>query len=206
MNESPLYQAIMARRSVRRYATQPLPEAVLEQVRALADAVQPLVSANRFSMLLRSDLVQHNLVALLGAYGHLITPPHAMVPYLQGTVHPLTDLGYRVEQIVVRMTALGIATCYIGTLPQEERARQLLALPSDARIGALVVFGYAAETIGGRAFDGLVRSVLGRTGALLLFGACRQSVPATCVLAPIDRGSGARALGVQCSAVALSLA
>jgi len=163
MSDSPLYRATMARRSVRRYDARPLDEATLEQVRALADAVRPLVPANHFSVRLRSDLVRHDLVTLLGAYGRLITPPHALVPYLQGTAHPLTDLGYRVEQIVVQLTALGIATCYIGTLPREERAREMLALPSDARIGALVVFGYAAETVGGRALDGLVRAALGRT-------------------------------------------
>jgi len=159
----PLYQAILARRSVRRYAAQPLDEATLEQVHALADTVKPLVPANRFTVRLRSDVVRQDLVTLLGAYGRLITPPHALVPYLQGTTHPLTDLGYRVEQIVVQLTARDIATCYIGTLPHEERARNLLELPPDARIGALVVFGHAAETAGGRALDGLVRSVLGRT-------------------------------------------
>ncbi|PWH13685.1 MAG: hypothetical protein DDG58_13475 [Ardenticatenia bacterium] len=158
-----LYRAIMARRSVRRYDAQPLDEATLEQVLALAEDVQSLVPANRFTVRLRSDVVRQDLVTLLGAYGRLITPPHALVPYLQGTVHPLTDLGYRVEQVVVRLTALGIATCYIGTLPHEEQARNLLELPADARIGALVVFGRAAETAGGRALDGLVRSMVGRT-------------------------------------------
>lgn len=163
MSGASLYQAILARRSVRRYAPQPLDDSTLEQVLALAERVQPLVPANRFTVRLRRDGVRQDLVTLLGAYGRLITPPHALVPYLQGTVHPLTDLGYRVEQIVVRLTALGIATCYIGTLPYEERARDLLELPVDARIGALVVFGQAAETAGGRALDGLVRSMLGRT-------------------------------------------
>ncbi|MCS7259307.1 MAG: nitroreductase family protein [Anaerolineae bacterium] len=162
MARASLYQAILVRRSVRRYDSQPLDEATLEQVRALAHNVQPLVPANYFSVRLHSEGVRQDLVTLLGAYGRLITSPHALVPYLQGTVHPLTDLGYRVEQIVVRLTALGIATCYIGTLPHEERARDLLGLPSDARIGALVVFGRAAETMGGRALDGLVRCVLGR--------------------------------------------
>ncbi|MGC8877802.1 MAG: nitroreductase family protein [Anaerolineae bacterium] len=163
MDDSPLYQAILARQSVRRYDAQPLDEATLEQVLALAEDVRPLVPANRFTVRLRSDVVRQDLVTLLGAYGRLITPPHALVPYLQGVVHPLTDLGYRVEQVVVRLTALGIATCYIGTLPHEEQARTLLDLPADARIGALVVFGRAAETAGGRALDGLVRSMLGRT-------------------------------------------
>lgn len=163
MGDPPLYQAILARRSVRRYDAQPLDEATLERVLALANSVQPLAPANRFTVRLRSDVVRQDLVALLGAYGRLITPPHALVPYLQGTAHPLTDLGYRVEQIVVQLTVLGIATCYIGTLPHEEQARILLELPADARIGALVVFGRAAKTAGGRALDDLVRSVLGRT-------------------------------------------
>jgi hypothetical protein len=69
------------------------------------------------------------------------------------------DLGYRVEQIVIRLTQSGIATCYIGTLGREELVRQRLGLPANSRCGALLVFGRAAVSAGGRALNAFIRSV-----------------------------------------------
>jgi nitroreductase len=156
------YQAILRRRSVRRYDKTPLDEAALTAVQDTVSKATPLIPANRLDVTIRDDVVRRDLAMLFGAYGRLITPQHALVPTMRGESHVLTDLGYRVEQIVVRMTVLGIGTCYIGTLPTEERARAILDVPPDARIGALVVFGRPAEAAGGRAYNRLIRSVLGR--------------------------------------------
>ena len=176
-----LYRAILARRSVRRYDQEPLDQATLAEVQEIAAGPMPLIPDNRMDVTLRDDVVRRDIVALLGAYGRLITPPHALVPYIRGsplspasgtfrpprgqgggTSHLLEDLGYRVEQIAVGLAALGIGSCYLGTLPREEKARALLGVPADARIGALLAFGRPAETAGGRALNGVVRSVLGR--------------------------------------------
>jgi nitroreductase len=162
INSTALYQALLARRSVRRYSETGLNATTLAQVQAIAAAARPLIPANRLVVTRRDDMVRQDLVTLLGAYGRLISPPHALVPWLQGDAHLLTDLGYRVEQIVVRLTALGVGTCYIGTLPREEQVRATLGLPEGARIGALVLFGRPAASVGGRAFNNLIRSALGR--------------------------------------------
>jgi nitroreductase len=157
-----LYQAILARRSVRRYDKELLSATTLATIRQIIVEARPLVPENRFEVTVRDDVVRRDLVALLGAYGRLITPPHALVPSMAGESHVLEDLGYRVEQIVVRMTALGIGTCYIGTLADEDKARATLGLTGQVRIGALVAFGRPAMAPGGRAINTLIRSALGR--------------------------------------------
>ena len=131
-------------------------------------AVQPLVPENEFWAPQRDDVLRADLVSILGAYGHLVTPPHAIVPYAVGQVYVLEDLGYRTQQIVVHLTRLGIASCYIGTLTHENEARTRFSLPEGARIGALLVFGYAATGVGGRALNALVRTVAGATHRLPL--------------------------------------
>ncbi len=95
----------------------------------------------------------------MGAYGYIVTPPHAIAPYIIGNHLPLVDLGYRVEQIVILLTCLGIGTCYIGTLYREEDNRARLDLPADSRCGALLVFGYPASSATGRTLNSLMRSV-----------------------------------------------
>lgn len=158
-----MFQAILARRSVRRYDARPLDADSLARVQEIAVSSRPLVPTNHLHVSRRDDLIRQDLVTLLGGYGRLINPPHALAPYIVGNRHDLADLGYRVEQMVVRMTALGIGTCYIGTLPKEDAIRDLLNMPAGGRIGAIVVFGWPASTVGGSAFNGLIRSVLGRS-------------------------------------------
>ena len=155
-----LYQAIMERRSVRRYEDEPLSENTLEQVRDIVSDTVPLIPGNAFDAPIRDYSPSDEGLVLRSAYGRFMTPPHVMVPYMVGKDHPLTDLGYRVEQIVVRLTALDIGTCYIGALGAEDSLRPRFGLPDGARIGATVFFGRAASGVGGTV-SALARTLAG---------------------------------------------
>lgn len=148
MADEELYHAIMERRSVRRYDDEPLSEDTLERVQEMASATDPLISDNTFHVLVWDYTPADEGWVLRSAYGRFMTPPHVMVPYVVGE-YPLTDLGYRVEQIVVRLTALDIGTCYIGALGAEDGLRSRFGLPAGARIGATVFFGRSASGVGG---------------------------------------------------------
>jgi len=161
-----LYAAILARRSVRRYERTPLAVDELARVREIATSTTPLVPTNRLVVLMRDVQPDERLVETLGAYGRLVTPPHYLVPYIVGERHPLTDLGYRVEQIVVRLTMMGLGTCYIGALSREDAVRERFALPATARVGALLILGRPAVAWGGRAFNAAMRRAAGATNKL----------------------------------------
>lgn len=161
-----LYGAILARRSVRRYAGHPLGAEALAQLQAIISQVQPLVPDNRFAVLMRDVAVGEDLVETLGGYGRIVSPPHYLVPYGMGETQPLTDLGYRVEQIAVRLVRLGIGSCYIASLGREGEVRARFGLPDGARIGAFLIFGYPATSLGGRAFNAGARRVVGATNKL----------------------------------------
>ena len=158
-----LYAAILARRSVRRYEQRPLDGETLARVRDIAADVWPLIAGNRFQVLFRDVAPGEDLVETLGAYGRIVSPPHLLVPYLEGSVYLLTDLGYRAQQIVVRLTALGLGSCYVGCLPWEDRARGTYGLGADARLGAAVVYGHPATGRGNRIVDATVRRRVGAT-------------------------------------------
>lgn len=161
--QADLYRAIRLRRSVRRYDREPLDAITLVRVQEIVAGVRPLLPQNRFEAVARDDMVREDLISVLGAYGRLVTPPHALAPYVIGGLHPLEDLGFRVEQITVRLAVLDIGSCFIGTLAAEDKARSHLGLPERARIGALLVFGRPAVAVGGRTINTLIRSVLGRS-------------------------------------------
>ena len=156
LSEPQLYRSILDRHSVRRYNRAALGEPVLARVAEIASAVRPLIPTNRFEVLLRNVGPGQDLVADLGGYGRVVNPPHYLVPYLLGDVHPLTDLGYRVEQIAVRLAGMGLGSCFIGCLGREAAVRDRFRLPAGAHIAALLIFGRPSVTLGGRAVNTLL--------------------------------------------------
>lgn len=166
MQQAGLYQAILARRSVRRYDRARLEEATIARVREIAATVQPLVAGNRYDVLLGDVSAGRDLVTALGAYGRFVNPPHYLLPYALGEQHLLEDLGFRAEQVAVRMTMLGLGSCFIGCLGREAALRASFALPEGARVGALLIYGRPASALGARGINALLRAVLGATSKL----------------------------------------
>jgi nitroreductase len=160
METADLYPSILRRSSIRRYDQHPLDASILERIAHFIQHTRPLIRENNFSAVFRDGmLIDRDFITSMGAYGYIVSPPHALAPYLLGDRFPLIDLGYRVEQIVIQLTRWGIGSCYIGTLSREESIRTRLGLPTDSRCGALLVFGYPAGTIQGRMLNALFRSV-----------------------------------------------
>jgi len=154
-----LYDAILARRSVRRYDEKPLDAQTLAQVREIAASVRPLILANHFGWILGDVPLGRALVGAVGLAARLVACAHVYVSYISGGKHSLTDLGYRAEQLAVRLVQLGIGSCFIGVIRKEHSLRELLSLSDDTRLGAFLMFGQPSQTLGGRAYDAVVRSM-----------------------------------------------
>jgi nitroreductase len=161
-----LYQAVLARRSVRRYETAPLDAATLERVREAVDLAQPLDERNHFTAEVQDVTPATDLVAILGAYGRIVSPPHFLAPAIEGEHQPLVDLGYRAEQVAVRLAGLGIGSCFLGALGREALTKAAFSLPRQARLAALLIFGRPTLGLGGRAVNSLLRLASGATNKL----------------------------------------
>ncbi len=161
-----LYQAILARRSVRRYAPTPLNKQLLAQIDEIVNHARPLVPGNRFRVMRRDVFAGEDLIFAMGGYGQVLTPPHYLVGSIVGDHHPLVDMGFRMEQMAVEMTQLGIGTCFIGSLGQEHNVRVRFRLPAETRIGAFLLFGAPAEDAGGRMINAVMRRKGGATAKL----------------------------------------
>ena len=156
-----LYQAILSRRSVRRYGSEPLDKDMLAQIDEIVASVRPLVPDNRFRVMRRDVITGEDLIAAMGGYGRILSPPHYLVGYMIGDRAPLVDLGYRLEQVAVHLVQAGISVCFIGSLDREADVRVRFRLNRQARIGAFLIFGRAAETVTGRALNAVIRRAAG---------------------------------------------
>ncbi len=199
-----LYGAILSHRSVRRYRDEPLDRNTLAVIDGIVDRVRPLVPENRFRVLRRDVVSGEDLIAAMGGYGRILTPPHYLVGNAIGGKRPLVDLGYRMEQIAVQMVQLGISVCFIGSLGREENVRIRFRLNRESRFGAFLIFGRAAEGITGRTINAVIRLASGdaskqAAGDVFYNGSFeRAGVPPKALARIIDAGHAApSANGVQ---------
>jgi hypothetical protein len=161
-----LYQAIISRRSIRRYREEALSDEVLQQVDDIAAHVQALAPENRFRVMRRDVLSGEDLIATMGGYGRIISPPHFLMGYIIGDRAPLVDLGYRMEQIAVYLVQMGISTCFIGSLGRETDIRVRFHLNRETHTGAFLIFGYPAESVVGQALNVVMRTAARGSGKL----------------------------------------
>ena len=162
MIDPALYAAVLERRSTRRFLAEPLVGSECDQVRALMAQAEPLVPAVGCASQLRTQSVDQSLLALLGAYGRLMSPAALLGASLADGALSLTDVGFRLEQVAVGLTAAGLGSCFVGVLSQEQRAARELGLPSGGRMGAALAIGRLPN----RPLDRLVnRAIHGAAGA-----------------------------------------
>lgn len=197
-----LYDAIMSRRSVRRYADKTVPEETRRQIAEFAMKVRPLVPGNRFSYSVlpiernggHGPSRSEELSVVMGGYGKLVSARHLLLPRVQGEAHILEDFGYRVEQLVVELTRLGLGSCYIGALGHEAEALDRLGSLPGERIPAVVVFGYPSTATAGKGFNRMIRSAIGADRRLrfdrFVFcrGTARQAEPGSSLNDPAELG------------------
>ncbi len=161
LSQDDLYQALLDRKSVRRYDSRRLSEETLTRIRESIAQVTPLVPANRFNVLVRDVATSEDLVEALGGYGRLLSPPHFLVPTIIGETHLLEDLAYRTQQVVMALTLLGLGACYIGSLGRESTLRVRFLLKREARVGAIVIFGSPTVALADRTMNAALRAAMG---------------------------------------------
>jgi hypothetical protein len=161
-----LYQAMIKRRSVRRYREEPLDRAFLDMIDEITNRARPLVKGNHVRLMRRDVVRGEDLIAAMDGYGRILTPPHYLVASMVGSKAPLVDLGYRMEQIAIQMVQLGISVCFIGSLGREANVRVRFRLNPEARTGAFLIFGRPAESTTGRAINVAIRRARGENSRL----------------------------------------
>jgi hypothetical protein len=158
-----LYDAILARRSVRLYERTPLPEPLLNDIRTAVEGVNALCPELPFSCAVQAVAEGDDIVAAMGGYGRLLSIPHVLVPAIGEGPNSLVDFGYRVEQLVIRLTQLGVGSCWLGALTHSASVVARFCPAEGTTIAAIVAFGRTAQNMASRAVNSTIRSVVGAT-------------------------------------------
>ena len=111
----PITDLIQQRFSCRRYSNEPISSKQLVNLQKLMTDFTsgPFGTPMRFDMV-AADGLGGKALRSFGTYGFIQNPNGFVVGALSHSPHNLEEYGYRMEQIVLEATDLGLGTCWLG--------------------------------------------------------------------------------------------
>jgi nitroreductase len=141
-----VYEAIRAKRAVRKFTDEALPEDAVETILNAGRLAQSAKNTQPWHFIAIRDRATLEALSKLGHYaGHLagaamgvalLTPP----PEQRFSI--MFDAGQAAAYMQLAAWELGIGSC-LATIYEPEQARQLLGFPEDWHIRIAISFGYA---------------------------------------------------------------
>jgi nitroreductase len=157
--EGDVLAAMRQRRSVRSYRHLSVEPALCEHLLALPKTLDHLTDfPPRIALISGSEQTRHVLTYMIGSYGLVRNAPHLLAGIVpEENDAALLDLGYVLEQVVLRATQLGLGTCWITGSYDARRAGDSVGLEPGERAVAVCALGYPARDRWGRLHSQIVR-------------------------------------------------
>lgn len=147
---------LFARRSVRRYTTQPVADDTLRDLLEAAMAAPSAVAKDPWRFWVIRDQATREAIAGALPNGQMLrtAPVGIFVAGDQARVHDgqlsylIQDCSAAVENLLLAAAMLGLGACWLGVHPREDRItrmRELFRLPASLVPLAVVALGWPAE-------------------------------------------------------------
>lgn len=138
-----LYDAILYRKSTRKYSQESMTDEQLQAVRGIIDTAERLY--NNIDM--RVHLIEHGqgihelLPGIIGGYGKVRAPYYLIVTSEEKEGY-LQNIGYTLQGVVLGLTALGLATCWLGGSIKDSPLKSIIDIPEGQVPLLMIAFGY----------------------------------------------------------------
>ena len=147
-----LIDVIRSRRSIRKYKSDPVPDADIEYVLEAARLAPSWANSQCWKFIVVKDEGVKQELAKAGnswiAHAPIIIAACAD-PSKPGTKddqpYYLVDIGIAMEHLILAAADRGLGTCWIGWF-DEEQAKKALGVPEDIRLVATTPLGYPDES------------------------------------------------------------
>jgi nitroreductase len=142
-------QAIRTRRSIRKYKADPVPE---EEVEKILDAGRWAASANNsqpWKFIVLSDAELKARVAGALRWGRFLTEAPlgvAVAVHSRASSHPVEDGSLAAYAMLLAAHSLGLGGCWINPSANEEKVKEMLGIPNEYGLIAVMSIGYADES------------------------------------------------------------
>jgi nitroreductase len=155
------FKYIPLRRSIRRFNNDPVPDELLEKALNQSKNFIKLVETQeiRFVPVVGNEKFQKTFKQALGDYGKLLNAPlYIGVATNNHYKDKNANAGFIGEQLVIELTALGLATCWNAS-DDNDMFKNLFELKEGEALIGFISVGYPAKDLQGK----LINKMLGKT-------------------------------------------
>lgn len=139
-----IYKAIFKRKSVRKFKDEKISNEQLSQIEKLIQKTEALDDTIdlRVFLVKEGEKVHKIMNGLIGNFGK-VTAPHYLVVTSENVEGNRTNAGFAVENIVLNLTSMGIASCWLGGHVKDNDVQRVLNLQKTQKPLVLIALGYA---------------------------------------------------------------
>lgn len=154
VNHMDALEAIISRRSIRKYTSQPIPEALVDKLLSAAMSAPSAGNERPWHFVVITDRQTLDAIPKIHNYSQMLTSaPLAILVCGDTTLAKhqdfwVQDCSAATENILIAANAEGLGAVWLGVYPREERVtgiRSLLGIPVHVIPFALVSLGFPAE-------------------------------------------------------------
>jgi nitroreductase len=151
-------ETIRRRFSVRHYQPRSVPDEILQSVIKSGDTSLALDDSIRvrFHLIKEGKLVAEQMTFQTGGRWLFGSAPHFIIATSEEKPLFMMNMGFRLEQMILFATGLGLGTCWIGGLFTEKRIGAFLGLNKAERVIVLTPLGYPDTSSYGRTIHSIV--------------------------------------------------
>ena len=138
-------QAIRARRSVRSYRSEPIPDEALSRMLEAARLAPSAMNYQPWRFIVVRSQDKKDRIARSGIFGRFLSQAPVVIVACgdMGSKYHVHDTCIALEHIVLAATSEGLGTCWIVSF-NEQTVKELLKIPERFKVVALVSIGYPA--------------------------------------------------------------
>ena len=146
------YDLAVARKSVRSFKNKKLSEKVCQEIEAYGAQCQCLTPDTGLEWRFFGGEVLNQISGSAGYHGFMVEAPYYMVLLTEEKPWDLENAGFAGEDMVLKLTELGLGSCWI-TIQDPEQLKAQLGIVSAKRPAALLAYGYEKPELGGPRID-----------------------------------------------------
>lgn len=141
-----LYDAIIYRKSTREYSAESIGNELLQTVRDIIDNAERLNNNIEMKIHLIEDghKIHGLLPGIIGGYGR-IRAPHYLIVTSEEKEGYLKNIGYTLQGVVLRLTTINLATCWLGGSIKNNPLENTIAIPEGQLPQLMIAFGHPAK-------------------------------------------------------------
>jgi len=148
-SEMDVFEAIQKRKSTRRYQPTPVSKEMLEKLLEAARLSPSAKNIQPWHFIVVTDSEKRKALSKGFFAKFLSEVPVIIAACGDEKASPdwyVVDVALAGENMVLAATAEGLGTCWVGSF-DEKNVKELLKIPENFRVVALLAVGYACETV-----------------------------------------------------------